>query len=125
MNASTSSVHLPTFKLFGATSAGPSVCPGERWGVTADSVGWPSPVGLTLGILAALCGQLLAIAYHYWHVHYCKSAVRVQKAERPYEFFEGVATHLSRPGGIVTIAAYLSLTCAPPPPPAVGVPRLA
>ena len=75
-------------------------CPGtDRWGR------WPSPVGLTLGILAALCAQILVIAYHYARLRWCATR-RVQGA-RPYEFWEGIKSHLANPGGIVMMVAYL------------------
>lgn len=75
-------------------------CPGtDRWGR------WPSPVGLTLGILAALCAQILVIAYHYARLRWCATR-RVQGA-RPYEFWEGIRSHLANPGGIVMMVLYL------------------
>ena len=41
-------------------------CPdAPRWGR------WPSPVGLTLGILAALAAQILVIVYHYVRLRWC------------------------------------------------------
>ena len=92
-----------------------AVCPGERWGA------WPSPVGLTLGILTALAFQLLAIAYHYYRFYHCKdTAVRVQPEERNYSFLEGVATHLGKPGGIMMIVGYLVGTCEPSAAPAAS-----
>jgi lathosterol oxidase len=76
------------------------VCPGERWGA------WPSAVGLTLGILAVLVGQVLVIAYHWVRLNWC-ATTRVQPEPRPYRFAEGVASHLGNPGGVIMMVAYL------------------
>jgi sterol desaturase/sphingolipid hydroxylase (fatty acid hydroxylase superfamily) len=79
-------------------------CPGtERWGR------WPSPVGLTLGILFALVAQIAVIAYHYARLRWCATR-RVQTAPRPYEFFEGIQSHLANPGGILMMVVYLCAT---------------
>ena len=76
-------------------------CPGTtRWGR------WPSPVGLTLGILAALAAQIAVIGYHYARLNWCQTR-RVQVQPRPYEFFEGIQSHLANPGGIVMMVVYL------------------
>jgi len=79
----------------------PHRCPGtDRWG------GWPSPVGLTLGILAALAGQVMLICYHYVRLRWCHTR-RVQNDARPYQFWEGIGSHLGNPGGIVMMVVYL------------------
>ena len=76
-------------------------CPGtDRWGR------WPSPVGLTLGILLALVGQALVIAYHYVRLQWGTTR-RIQTTPRPYKFMEGVTSHLSNPGGLVMMVTYL------------------
>merc|ERR1719163_1357408 len=76
-------------------------CPGtERWGA------WPSPVGLTLGILLALAAQVAVIGYHYARLRWCATR-RVQVQPRPYEFLEGLQSHLGNPGGIVMMVIYL------------------
>ena len=59
-----------------------------------------------LGILAALAGQVLIIAYHYVRLRWCATR-RVQLKPRPYEFAEGVASHLANPGGILMMVVYL------------------
>lgn len=83
--------------------ASSSRCPGtERWGA------WPSPVGLTLGILAALCAQVAVIAYHYVRLRWCATR-RVQTEPRPYPFGDGIKSHLANPGGILMMVAYLCL----------------
>ena len=76
-------------------------CPGtERWG------GWPSPVGLSLGILAALAAQVALVCYHYARLRWGATS-RVQLQPRPYDFWEGVTSHLGNPGGIVMMVVYL------------------
>ena len=76
-------------------------CPGtERWGA------WPSPVGLTLGILAAVAAQVVLISYHYVRLRWCATR-RVQTPPRPYEFSEGIVSHLGNPGGIIMMVVYL------------------
>eukprot|EP00966_Prymnesium_polylepis_P080103 1856360-Prymnesium_polylepis.1 len=83
-----------------SSAAASAVCPGERWGA------WPSPVGLTLGILAVLVAQLAVIAYHYVRLTWCATR-RVQKEARPYDFWEGITSHLANPGGVLMMVAYL------------------
>lgn len=103
-----------TFSLFFFAGAGnssalgagaaPARCPGtERWG------GWPSPVGLTLGILAAFAAQVLVIVYHYARLRWT-STRRVQLQFRPYDFLEGAKSHLSNPGGILMMVGYLCVS---------------
>lgn len=77
-------------------------CPGDRWGT------WPSPVGLTLGILFAFFGQVLAILYQYARYRWSPNALRVQSDLRPYSFSEAVATHVGQPGGLLMLVVYLS-----------------
>ena len=67
--------------MFGASSSnvtGPvERCPGtERWGR------WPSPVGLTLGILAVFAFQVVVVGYHYARLRWCATR-RVQLQPRP------------------------------------------
>ena len=76
-------------------------CPGtDRWG------SWPSPFGLSLGILAALAAQVGLVCYHYARLRW-GATKRVQLQPRPYEFWEGVTSHLGNPGGIVMMVMYL------------------
>ena len=76
-------------------------CPGTvRWGK------WPSPFGLSLGILAALVAQVLVVCYHYARLRWSATR-RVQLQPRPYDFWEGVTSHLGNPGGIVMMVVYL------------------
>ncbi len=80
--------------------------PEGTWGRVG---GWPSPIGLTLGILAALAGQVAVIWYHYLRLRWV-SPRRVQPDPRPYVFLEGVRSHLGNPGGIVMMVVYLVAT---------------
>lgn len=83
-----------------AADAAAGICPGERWGA------WPSPTGLTLGILSVLVAQVLVIAYHWLRLNKCETT-RVQPEPRPYSFAEGVRSHLGNPGGVLMMVAYL------------------
>mmetsp|Transcript_18102 Transcript_18102/g.54605 ORF Transcript_18102/g.54605 Transcript_18102/m.54605 type:complete len:281 (+) Transcript_18102:115-957(+) len=86
----------------GAVEEGGARCPGERWG------SWPSPVGLTLGILCAFVGQVLAMLYQYARFRWATNATRIQPTPRPYAFSEAVATHVRQPGGVLMLVFYLS-----------------
>ena len=79
-----------------------TTCPGERWGR------WPSPVGLFLGLLAAVVAQIIVIVYHYVRLKWCATR-RVQLQPRPYPFVEGVQSHLANPGGVLMMAGYLCI----------------
>jgi len=46
------------------------------------------------------------IGYHYVRLRWCATR-RVQKEPRPYDFLEGIQSHLANPGGIVMLVAYL------------------
>lgn len=72
----------------------------ERWGR------WPSPVGLTMGIFAVLVAQLAVMLYHYARLRWF-ATTRVQVQPRPYNFFEGMRSHLANPGGVIMMVIYL------------------
>jgi len=83
------------------TSGTEERCPGtSRWGE------WPSPYGLSLGILAVLALQITVIVYHYARIKWSGTR-RVQTAARPYEFWEGIQSHFGNPGGILLMVTYL------------------
>jgi len=66
------------------------------------------PLGLTLGILAVAVGQVFVIAYHALRRYKCLGVTtKVQSKDRPYDFQEGLVTHLSQPEGFVLIGGYL------------------
>jgi hypothetical protein len=75
---------------------------------------WPSPVGLCLGILSVAVGQVGVLIYQYLRIKYGVFSPRkiqwADKLNKPYEFWEGVATHLAQPEGFVLLGGYLSLT---------------
>ncbi len=75
---------------------------------------WPSPVGLSLGILSVAVGQVVVLAYHYTRKHYGwfhPKKIQVQDKVTPgYEYWEGLATHLKQPEGFVLLLLYLSGT---------------
>ena len=79
-------------------------CPGTtRWGR------WPSPLGLAAGVAAAFAAQLLVIAYHCARLRWTRTR-RVQHPPRPYDVGEGIRSHLTTPGGLVTMLLYLCAT---------------
>ena len=72
--------------------------------------GWPDPVGLMSGIFAVACGQVVVIAYHYWHVNYSTSRrIQSENVQAP-AFWNGVLSHLSQPEGFILLGGYLSGT---------------
>lgn len=75
----------------------------------------PKPLGLTLGVLAVAVGQVFVLAFFYLYRHrYLTRGVEPMpiqaRGARPYDFAEGVQTHLSQPEGFVLLVAYLSVT---------------
>lgn len=72
--------------------------------------GWPDPVGLMSGIFAVICGQIVVLCYHYWHVHFCGSR-RIQTQDvHPSPFWPGTLSHLSQPEGFILLGGYLTGT---------------
>jgi len=84
--------------------------PRDFW-YTSNGV-WPSPVGLTLGILAVIIGQIFVLVYFYvWKKGALGKLTSIQKAGPPtYDFAKGMMTHLAQPEGFVMLGAYLILT---------------
>jgi alternative squalene epoxidase len=81
----------------------------------SDPLATPKPLGLTLGILAVAVGQLLNLFifffFKYGYLSHGKEPLSIQtKGARSYQFFEGLATHLSQPEGFVLLAGYLAGT---------------
>lgn len=87
----------------------------ESWYVIDEAAG-PKPLGLCLGLLAVAVGQLLCLFVFFFFKygfmsHDGKEPLSIQKkGARPYEYLEGVATHLSQPEGFVLLGGYLSGT---------------
>lgn len=73
---------------------------------------WPSPVGLTLGILAVIVGQFFVVVYFFLkHAGWFGPLQPIQKEGAPkYEIWEGLAIHLFQPEGFVMLGGYLILT---------------
>ena len=73
----------------------------------------PSPLGLSLGILAVVVGQVFMIGYHWLHVK-AKAFGPVKGVQldgpAPHEFWEAAMEHLSQPEGFVMLGGYLTLT---------------
>ena len=74
----------------------------------------PSPLGLSLGILAVAVGQVWVLGYQFarWRGStWCGPLRRIQPNEvRDYAYGEGAASHLAQPEGFALIGGYLSLT---------------
>jgi sterol desaturase/sphingolipid hydroxylase (fatty acid hydroxylase superfamily) len=72
----------------------------------------PKPLGLTLGILAVVVGQIFVLiiffAFKYGYLSGNEEPTSVQtKGARPYEFLEGLLTHISQPEGFILLGGYL------------------
>uniref|UniRef100_A0A7R9U564 Fatty acid hydroxylase domain-containing protein n=1 Tax=Pinguiococcus pyrenoidosus TaxID=172671 RepID=A0A7R9U564_9STRA len=84
-------------------------------GAGADFFGWealrhaPSPLGLTLGLLAVLVGMVPVVLYHAMRRGGFLGSLRpIQKEGAPqYNFWEGLVTHLSQPSGFALLGGYL------------------
>jgi len=78
-------------------------------GTGTDSA-WPSPVGLSLGILSVIVGQIVVICYMY-AMRQWGGLKPVQLAgPQQYSFGEAVATHVSEVGGLLLLGFYLCAT---------------
>jgi hypothetical protein len=79
--------------------------PRDSW----NSSIWPSPLGLSLGILAVIIGQLCVLLYFYGRKFgNLGQTISVQKAGPPaYNFSEGLMSHLAQPEGFVMLGGYL------------------
>jgi lathosterol oxidase len=76
-------------------------------------VEWPSPLGLSLGILAVIIGQIATLIYHWLHVRtFVFGAVKsVQRSgAEDHNFWRECVDHLSQPEGFVLLGLYLSGT---------------
>jgi len=87
----------------------------STWYSYDPTIDKPKPLGLTLGILAVAIGQVFVL---FFFVAYRSriltrgiepTAIQTRGA-RPYEFSEGLATHLSQPEGFALLVAYLAIT---------------
>jgi len=73
---------------------------------------YPSPLGLSLGLLGVALGQLFVLLYHYYRREgKLGELTAVQtKGPQPYQFGEGLVTHLAQPEGFVLMGSYLALS---------------
>jgi hypothetical protein len=74
---------------------------------------WPKPLGLSLGILAVAIGQVWVWVFFYLFKfgYLGRQPVSIQaKGARPYDFQEGLITHISQPEGFVALVGYLAVT---------------
>jgi hypothetical protein len=73
---------------------------------------WPSPLGLSLGILTVIIGQAFTLLYFVlWKKGLFGTLTPIQKVGAPkYELIKEMISHLSQPEGFVMLGGYLSLT---------------
>lgn len=73
---------------------------------------WPSPLGLSLGILAVIVGQVITLVYFVnWKRGKLTELHPIQKEGPPnYDMWEAMQVHLCQPEGFVMLGGYLSLT---------------
>lgn len=72
----------------------------------------PSPLGLSLGLLAVAVGQVFTLIYFtVWKHGYLGPLNAIQKAGAPqYPFLEALTSHLSQPEGFLMLGGYLILS---------------
>ncbi|EGD79660.1 hypothetical protein PTSG_10510 [Salpingoeca rosetta] len=118
LGRSLSSFSLPTSLLGGfntsslaSTAAAPTVAAASSYTLPHGPGEWPSPVGLSLGLLSVAVGQVFVLVWFYFRreVLKCSRFIQTEKKEN-YDFWEGVTTHLAQPEGFVLLGSYLSLT---------------
>lgn len=68
---------------------------------------WPSPVGLSLGILSVLVGQICVVSYHFFMLRFGSTTPVQKQGAVKYRFGEGVMTHISQLEGLVLMGGYL------------------
>mmetsp|Transcript_12345 Transcript_12345/g.28915 ORF Transcript_12345/g.28915 Transcript_12345/m.28915 type:complete len:329 (-) Transcript_12345:157-1143(-) len=101
-------VALPLYLTFG--DAYLSVFP-EEWLREFEEGVTPSPLGLSLGILAVVVGQFFTLTYHWCHIRglFTGELVPIQKkGPEKHSFWMATAEHLSQPEGFVMLGGYLS-----------------
>lgn len=90
------------------------IWPASWYAYDPHSKGTPSPLGLSLGILAVAVGQMPVLAYQFarWRgSRWFGPTVRIQSNEiRTYDYGEGAASHLAQPEGFALIGGYLTAT---------------
>ena len=70
---------------------------------------WPSPLGLTLGILAVAVGQAIVLLFFIFRRNgLLGKTVLIQREDKKYDINEGLITHLAQPEGFLMLGLYLS-----------------
>lgn len=84
--------------------------PTDYW--TNSNGGWPSPLGLTLGLLAVVVGHASTLLYFLgWRTGRLGVKNPIQKTGAPeYNAMESLKEHLSQPEGFAMLGGYLILT---------------
>ena len=78
-----------------------------------DSVYYPSPLGLLLGLSSVILGITFTCLYHWTRIHniICSKPVFIQpNAVSKYHFWTGFREYLTSPEGFIMIGGYLSST---------------
>jgi sterol desaturase/sphingolipid hydroxylase (fatty acid hydroxylase superfamily) len=89
----------------------------ESWYIydPSDTSSRPKPLGLTLGLLTVAVGQFLCLFvfcfYKFGFLSFGEEPLSIQtKGARPYQFLEGLTTHLAQPEGFGLLGSYLTIT---------------
>jgi sterol desaturase/sphingolipid hydroxylase (fatty acid hydroxylase superfamily) len=71
----------------------------------------PDPTGLYYGLISIIMGQIVVIAYHYWHIHYsgCKK-VQMSVIDTRKTFWGDCMVHVIQPEGFILLGGYLTGT---------------
>lgn len=82
----------------------------DYWHV--DKGVYPSPLGLSLGLLAVAIGQIFTLVYFsIWKHGLLGSLYPIQRVGAPeYKFWESMKEHLSQPEGFLMLGGYLTLS---------------
>lgn len=70
----------------------------------------PQPLGLSLGILAVAVGQIWVWILFYLYKYASHPRSIQTKGARPYDFAEGLQTHVAQPEGFGLLIGYLAIT---------------
>ena len=81
----------------------------------SDPDSQPKPLGLSLGLLAVAVGQVLCLFvfffFKFGYFTFGNEPLSIQtKGARPYQFLEGLSTHLAQPEGFGLLGGYLAFT---------------
>eukprot|EP00457_Paulinella_chromatophora_P012272 gb/GEZN01012471.1/.p1 GENE.gb/GEZN01012471.1/~~gb/GEZN01012471.1/.p1 ORF type:complete len:294 (+),score=26.33 gb/GEZN01012471.1/:135-1016(+) len=74
------------------------------------NIGWPSPVGLGLGILFVAIFQIIGVVYYYLRQVRWGPVQSIQIRAPKVNFYEDVITHATRLEAFVMLVSYLSFT---------------